>query len=188
MHASLRGTDFECTFRHAENMAQVLNCFCWCQKFCRFFAFFPETSPFVSVAVMSSLSLMANKETRTILRFRNLLRTVIEDNLFASKSMCDDHTIHVEIPDSGDSWPNYHAADGSYHYGEVQTTRRDLLRLRDAWLRHDPKTTLPEASWLHNAVAETENMLEALAPRMLDLYVSAAEPRTSMDAVPADKR
>jgi hypothetical protein len=37
--------------------------------------------------VMSSLSLMANKETRTILRFRNLLRTVIEDNLFASKSM-----------------------------------------------------------------------------------------------------
>ena len=87
MHVSLRGTDFECTFRHAENMAQVLNCFCWCQKFCRFFAFFPETSPFVSVAVMSSLSLMANKETRTILRFRNLLRTVIEDNLFASKSM-----------------------------------------------------------------------------------------------------
>ena len=49
--------------------------------------FFSETSPFVSVAVMSSLSLMANKETRTILRFRNLLRTVIEDNLFASKSM-----------------------------------------------------------------------------------------------------
>jgi len=94
----------------------------------------------------------------------------------------------VAIPDFGDSWPSYHAAVGSYHYGKVQTTRRDLLRLRDAWLRHDPKTTLPEASWLHTAVAETENMLEALAPRMLDLYVSAAEPRTSMDAVPADKR
>ena len=87
LHVSLRGTDFECTFRDADNMAQVLNCFCWCQIVCGFFAFLPETSPFVSVAMMSSLSLMANKATRTILRFRNLLRTVIEDNLFASKSM-----------------------------------------------------------------------------------------------------
>ena len=58
------------------------------------------------------------EETCTSLRVRSLLRTAIDDALFASP--CDDRTIRVGIPDFGDSWPRYHAAVGSYHYGAVQ--------------------------------------------------------------------
>ena len=84
------------------------------------------------------------------------------------------------IPDFGDSWPRYHAAVGSYHYGAVQRMRRDLLRLKGAWLRLDPTKTLPEAeaSWLQTAVAATEQMLDEIIPRIRDLYVSP-EPWTT---------
>ena len=74
------------------------------------------------------------------------------------------NTIRVGTPDFVDSWPRYHAAVGSYQYGAVQRMRRDLLRLKDAWLRLDPTKTLPEASWLQTAVAATEQMLDELIP------------------------
>ena len=92
----------------------------------------------------------------------------------------------MAIPDFGDSWPQYHAAVGSYHFGEVQTTKKDLTRLLNVWEQVAGDTSLPEASWIQCGITEANSMLSALTPRMLDLYVSGEEPRTSMGASSAD--
>ena len=124
------------------------------------------------------------EETCTSLRVRSLLRTAIDDALFASP--CDDRTIRVGIPDFGDSWPRYHAAVGSYHYGAVQKTRQDLIRLKDAWLRLDSTKTLPEASWRQTAIDATQELQDELIPRMRNLCSSSPEPRTATDPETAD--
>ena len=52
------------------------------------------------------------EETRTVLRLRKLLQTATEDTIFTAPS-AGTRTIHVPIPNFGDSWPQYHAAVGS---------------------------------------------------------------------------
>ena len=119
-----------------------------------------------------------------MLRLRKLLQTANEDTIFTGPS--ETRTIHVPIPDFGDSWPQYHAAVGSYHVGEAQATKKDLTRLLSVWKHAAPETSLSEASWIPCGITEANSMLNALTPRMLDLYFSGEQPRTSMGASSAD--